>query len=266
VPSGPTVNDRLPLSAVIITLNEENNLPRCLTSLRDLASEIVIIDSGSTDRTREIAAEYGARFEFQPWLGHVAQKNTALSRASETWALCVDADEEVSPELARSIRQLFARRAPEFNGYWVNRFNFYLGDWIRHAWYPEWRLRLVRVSRASWLGSDPHDRLEVPGTTARLGGHLHHFSYADVQDHFQRIIRYARIAAEARAQSGGPVRWYHLACSPWLAFVKTLVLKQGWRDGWRGWIIAFATLTKVFAKYAFLCEKRWSNRTGGSTR
>jgi glycosyltransferase involved in cell wall biosynthesis len=246
---------------VIITLNEEASLPRCLASLRGLASDIVIVDSGSTDRTCDIAAEYGARFEFHPWQGYVTQKNTALTRARQTWALCMDADEEVSAELAASIRTLFARGGPERDGYWVNRFNFYLGDWIRHAWYPEWRLRLVRVNSASWRGTDPHDRLEVPGTTARLDGHLHHYSYADLQDHFQRIIRYARIAADARAHAGRPVRWFHLACSPWLAFFKSLVLRQGWRDGWRGWIIAFATLTKVFAKYAFLCEKRWSVRT-----
>ncbi|MBE3135213.1 MAG: glycosyltransferase family 2 protein, partial [Acidobacteria bacterium] len=196
MPTDLSAGAALPLSAAIITLNEETNLRRCLASLQGLVSEIVILDSGSTDRTAEIARDYGARFEFQAWPGHVAQKNTLLSRASRTWALCVDADEEVSPELAASIRELFARGEPELDGYWVNRFNFYLGDWIRHAWYPEWRLRLVRVSCALWRGADPHDRLEVPGTTTRLGGHLHHYSYADLQDHFQRLIRYARIAAE----------------------------------------------------------------------
>jgi hypothetical protein len=93
-----------------------------------------------------------------------------------------------------------------------------------------------------------------------VDGHLLHYSYTDVQDHLQRIIRYARIAADARDRGGRSVRWYHLACSPWLAFFKTLVLKQGWRDGWRGWVIAFATLMKVFAKYAFSYERRWSRR------
>jgi glycosyltransferase involved in cell wall biosynthesis len=254
------VNTTLPLSAVIITLNEEANLPRCLASLRGLASEIVIVDSGSADRTGEIAAEAGARFEYRPWPGHVAQKNAALALASRAWALCVDADEEVTPELAASIRALFAKGEPGLDGYEINRLNFYLGDWIRHAWYPEWRLRLVRAGRAAWRGTDPHDRLEVAGATGRLGGHLHHYSYADLQDHFQRVVRYARIAAEARAREGRPARWYHLACSPWLAFLKSLVLKQAWRDGWRGWIIAFATLTKVFAKYAFLLEKQRSAR------
>lgn len=250
----------LPLSAAVITLNEEANLARCLASLRGLASEIVIVDSGSTDRTAEIAREHGAQFEVRAWQGHVAQKNVALRLASRPWALCVDADEEVSPELADSVRRLFAQGEPRFDGYAVNRLNFYLGDWIRHAWYPEWRLRLVRVARASWTGTDPHDRLEVRGPAGRLDGHLLHYSYADLADHLPRVIRYARIAAGARAAQGRRARWYHLVFSPWLAFVKSLILKQGWRDGWRGWIIAFATLTKVFAKYAFMFEKQRASR------
>ena len=250
------MTDPLPLSAAIITLNEEANLSRCLASLRGLASEIVLVDSGSTDRTAEIAREHGARFEVHPWQGHVAQKNVALGLATRPWVLCLDADEEVSPELAASIRGLFAGGEPRLDGYAVNRLNFYLGDWIRHAWYPEWRLRLVRAGRAAWRGIDPHDRLEVVGETRRLGGHLHHYSYAGLEDHFRRTVRYARIAADARAAHGQRASWYHLVFSPGLAFLKSLILRQGWRDGWRGWVIAFATLAKVFMKYAFLFEQQ----------
>lgn len=253
------MNEPLRLSATVITLNEEASLPRCLASLRGLVSEIVVVDSGSTDRTREIALAEGARFESLPWAGHVAQKNAALALASQPWALCIDADEEVSPELAASIRAAFAAGQPDSSGFMVNRLTFYLGHWIRHAWYPEWRVRLVQVGRASWSGADPHDRLEVSGTTSRLAGHLFHYSYADLQDHCRRLVAYARIAADERMRSGPPVRWYHLVCSPWLAFFKSVILKQAWRDGWRGWVIAFATLTKVFLKYAFVFESR---RTG----
>lgn len=249
--SGP-----LPLSAAIITLNEEANLPRCLASLRGLVSEIVVVDSGSTDRTAEIARGHGARFDVRPWQGHVVQKNSALGLVSRPWVLCLDADEEVSPDLEASIRGLFAQGEPPLDGYAVNRLTFYLGDWIRHAWYPEWRLRLVRAGRAAWRGTDPHDRLEVPGETGRLGGHLRHYSYAGLEDHFRRTVRYARIAAEARAARGQRAGWRHLVFSPWLAFLKSLILRQGWRDGWRGWVIAFATLAKVFMKYAFLFERQ----------
>jgi glycosyltransferase involved in cell wall biosynthesis len=250
------VTTPLRVSAAIITLNEEANLPRCLASLRGLVSETVVLDSGSTDGTRAIAEATGARFAVHPWEGHVAQKNRVLELASEPWVLCLDADEVVSPELAASMRQAFARGDPAVNGFLVNRLTRYLGEWIRHAWYPEWRLRLVRRSAARWGGSDPHDKLVVDGPTARLSGHLLHYSYADLQDHLHRTVRYARVAADARARAGWRCRWYHLVVSPWAAFLKHLVVKQGWRDGMRGWIISFSALVSVFAKYAFLIEKQ----------
>lgn len=250
----------LPLSVVLITRDEEANLPRCLRSVRGLASEIVVVDSGSRDRTREIAEAAGARVVVREWSGHVAQKNAAFDCAGQEWVLSLDADEEVSAELADAVRAVFASGEPPCDAYFVNRLNFYLGAWIRHAWYPEWRLRLARRSRARWEGEDPHDKLVTSGSTGRLAGHLHHYSYAELRDHFARILLYAPIAASARLRSGRPVRWYHLVCSPWIAFIKSLVLKQAWRDGWRGWVIAFTSLIKVFAKYALVYEHRWSRR------
>ena len=165
------MSTRLGLSVAIITLNEQENLPRCLRSVQELASEIIVIDSGSTDGTADVAHQFGALFEVHPWQGHVAQKNIALQRCTQPWVLCLDADEELSPELALSLRRLFEAGDPRAHGYWVNRFNFYLGQWIRHAWYPEWRLRLGRRQSARWGGLDPHDKLEVEGQTARLDGH-----------------------------------------------------------------------------------------------
>lgn len=247
---------QLPLSVAIITLNEEARLPQCLASVRDLAAEIVIVDSGSTDGTETIAKAFGARFLVQPWRGHVAQKNLAWAACSQPWVLGLDADEVVSPELAASLRGLLAGEPPTADGYWINRRTFYLGRWIRHAWYPEWRLRLARREKARWAGLDPHDRLEVNGPTARLRGDLLHYSYRDLQDHFQRAVRYARIAAESLARQGQRCRWYHVVASPWVAMVKRLVLKQGFRDGLRGWIIAYATFFSVLAKYAFLFERQ----------
>jgi glycosyltransferase involved in cell wall biosynthesis len=261
MPTEPNGGTPLPITAVIITLNEETNLGRCLASLHGLVSEIVVLDSGSTDRTVAVAGEYGARVEARAWQGYIAQKNAALGLASHEWALSLDADEEVSPELAASVRARFADGRPSLDGYQVNRLNFYLGAWVRHAWYPEWRLRLVRVGRASWGGNDPHERLEAVGPVGRLDGHLLHYSYRDLQDHLQRTIRYARLAADTARLAGRKARWYHLVFSPWLAFLKSIVLKQAWRDGWRGGVIAFATLVKVFAKYAFLLE---SQRAGHS--
>jgi glycosyltransferase involved in cell wall biosynthesis len=245
------------LSVAIITLNEEENLPRCLESVRDLASEIIVIDSGSTDRTREIAEKFRARFEMNPWPGHVAQKNFALERCTQPWILCLDADEEVSPELAAAIRSVFAAGEPPERGFLINRLNFYLGQWIRHAWYPEWRLRLVKRGQARWAGLDPHDKLEFEGPSRRLRGDLHHYSFRSVRDHFEKTLKYARITAESYAREGHRFHWYQLIFSPWFAFLKVILWKSGWLDGWRGWIIAGAKGFNVFAKYAFLLERTW---------
>ncbi|HTA94937.1 MAG TPA: glycosyltransferase family 2 protein, partial [Verrucomicrobiae bacterium] len=176
---------KLPLSVAVITLNEEKNLSRCLESVRGMASEIVVVDPGSTDRTREIAESFGAVFKINPWPGFVAQKNVALQSCTQSWVLCIDADEAVSPELAAGIRQLFADGDPREQGFFVNRLNFYVGQWIRHAWYPEWRLRLVRRANAQWGGLDPHDKLEVNGVSRRLAGDLLHYPFSSVQEHFQ---------------------------------------------------------------------------------
>lgn len=250
----------LPLSVAIITLNEEHNLPRCLESVRGLGEEIVIVDSGSTDRTAEIAREFGAQFAVVPWPGIVAQRNNALRRCSQPWALCLDADEALSPEAAQAVRNLFAAGEPPRRGYWLNRRTFFLGGWIGHAWYPEWRLRLVRRELARGTGRDPHDRLEVDGSTARLNGDLLHYSFRDLRDFFEKTLRYARLSAESLAREGGRFHWYHLVFRPVAAFIKPLVMKGGWRDGWRGWIIAGGAMFGVFAKYAFLLEKYLDNR------
>jgi len=254
------MQSRLPISVAVITLNEEDHLPRCLASVRELASEIVVVDSGSTDRTAEIAKEAGTVYRFEPWAGHVAQKNKALAACSQPFVLSLDADEEVSPELAEALHQLFADRLPEPNGFWINRRTFYLGQWIHHSWNPEWRVRLVRKERAQWMGRDPHDRLEVTGNTSRLSGDILHYSYTDLQDHFGRTLRYARISAETLRRDGKTCRWYHLVFSPWLAFLKKLILKSAWRDGWRGWIISVATFFGVFAKYAFRMEMQLNSQ------
>ena len=246
----------LPLSVAIITLNEEKNLRRCLESVRDLCAEIVVVDSGSTDATGDIARSFAAKFVVETWKGHVAQKNSALQKCSQPWVLCVDADEVVSPELATSIASRFANGEPPEAGFFINRRTSYLGRWIWHAWYPEWHLRLIRKSSAKWGGRDPHDKLEVDGDTAKLDGDLLHYTYESVDHHLQQTLKYARISAGVLEQSGKSVGLQHLIFSPWLAFLKKLIFKQSWRDGWRGWLIAYATGFGVFAKYAFAMEKK----------
>ena len=255
----------LPISVSVITLNEETNLPRCLESVRGLAAEIAVLDSGSVDRTTEIAKSFGARFEVLPWRGHAEQYTAAFKMCSQPWILTIDADEAVTPELAASIRNVFANGEPKEDGFWMNRRTFYLGDWIWYAWQPEWRLRLVRNGHVRMQGINPHVAPVVDGPTGKLRGDLLHYPvFRDFHDHLTKTIKYARAMADSYAAEGRRAHWYHLLLSPWATFFKHLVLKQGWRDGWRGWLISSAKLVNVLAKYAFLLEKQRASR--GSER
>lgn len=256
---------RLPLSVAIIAFNEEEKLPRCLESLKDVAAEIVVVDDGSKDRTVEIAESFGARVIKKEWLGYIKQKNFAWEQCREPWVLSLDADEVLTPELAASIRRTL--EGPDLlDGYAVNRRTFYLGDWVWHAWYPEWRMRLARRKKAQWKGADPHDYLDVAGKTGRLDGDLLHYSYKDLLDHLQRTVRYAHLSAQAEIQAGKPFRWHKLVFSPWVRFWRALIVKQAWRDGWRGWIIAASALMAATAKYAFIYEHARKQKMEGRSK
>jgi len=193
---------KLPLSVAIITLTEERNLPRCLESVRKLASEIVVVDSNSTDGTHAVAERFGAMFEVHPWQGQIAQCRVALSRCTQPWVLCLDADEALSPELAASIRKVFSNGEPAVNGFAINRRTFYLGRWIEHVWYPEWRLRLARRNVAEWIGREPHYVLSVSGATARLDGETRHdrggHRLLSTDRFFKRAFAPIEITVEAR--------------------------------------------------------------------
>ncbi|HBG52230.1 MAG TPA: hypothetical protein DDW89_10545, partial [Gammaproteobacteria bacterium] len=183
----------LPLSVAIIARNEEARLPRCLESVSGLAAEIVVLDSGSADATVAVAERFGARVEITDWPGFTVQKNRALVACHQPWVLSLDADEAVSPALADAIRALFAAGDPPRTGYFINRRNRYLGVWLRHAWTPEWRLRLVARDQARWTGGRVHEQLTVTGPTGRLAGDLLHESYDRLDDHLHRTIAYARL-------------------------------------------------------------------------
>jgi len=246
----------LPLSLTVIALNEEKNIERCLQSAYGLVSELIVVDSGSRDRTVAIAENFQAKVFYNPWPGHVAQKNYALSQCSQPWVLSLDADEALSDQLVLSIYNLFAQRETTSLGYWINRKTFYLGAWIEHAWYPEWRLRLAKREAAVWQGTNPHDKFMVQGSTSKLSGDILHYSYTDLNDHLKRTIDYGRIGAEAALEQGKRFQWTRLIFSPFGRLTKSLIFKQAWRDGWRGWIIAVSSFLTCFAKYAFMYENK----------
>ncbi|MBI1842583.1 MAG: glycosyltransferase family 2 protein [Verrucomicrobia bacterium] len=244
------------ISFCLITLNEEANLRRCLESCAELADEMVILDSGSVDRTPDIAAEFGARFERQDWLGFVGQKNAVLSRARNDWVFSIDADEELSPQLRSEVRALRDRAAePEVDAFSMPRCVLYEGRWIRHGdWYPDRLVRLFRKSRARFEGGKVHERLECDGAVEPLRGELRHYSFRDAADHWARCQKYARLWAESQSESGrgaSALSPYGHALFRWL---RGWILRRGFMDGRQGLQIANYCAREVFLKYQLLRE------------
>ena len=260
------------ISACIITRDEEDRLPDCLTSL-DWCDEILVVDSHSTDRTREVAALHGARVIERDWPGHVGQKEFAVREASHDWVFCIDADERVSKELAEAIQ---ARRRAGFGGvagFSVPRLSSYLGHWIRHGtWYPDRKLRLFDRRRGGWGGRDPHDRVEVEGPVEDLSQQLLHYPYRSLEDHLRTIDRYTTIMAEELQRDGKRARILDLVLRPPLRFFGFYVLRRGFMDGWRGLLLAYLAAHYVRLRYAKLWllnrDAKSSTRpsSGGSRR
>jgi len=245
------------ISACIIALNEERNLPRCLKSIAMLVDEIVVVDSESTDATAEIAREFGARVIQQDWLGYVGQKNFALDQAVHPWVLSIDADEEVSPELAASIARLKADPAADLptapNGYQISRIVFYCWHWIRHGdWYPDHLVRLFRRAEARFSGGRVHEKLELSGEHPILPGHLHHFTYENAADRAARCAKYAALWAQSAHEEGRRAHAWSGITHALARFFKGFFLKAGFLDGAIGWDIAAGNAREVWLKYQLL--------------
>jgi glycosyltransferase involved in cell wall biosynthesis len=251
------------ISFCIITLNEADNLPRCLASGADLADEIVVLDSGSTDGTEQVARKFGARFLFQDWLGYVGQKNKALSLALHEWTFSLDADEELSPTLREEVKQLKQADLPDdISGFSMPRCVLYEGRWIRHGdWYPDRLTRLFRRSRARFTGGRVHERLEVSGRVQPLRGELFHHSFKDAADHWARCEKYAQLWAETEVNAGRPAGPLSPATHAAFRWLRGYVLRAGFLDGRQGWRIAKINAREAWLKYASL--RRLRHRRGG---
>ncbi len=263
----PSVELPLPLSLSIISHDEEANLRRCLESAADLAREIVVVDSGSTDGTLDVAREFGARVSHQDWLGHRDQKNVALGLCAQPWVLALDCDEELSAELRAAVITFFeSGDAERFAGAEMARKVFFLGRWITHGdWYPDRKLRLFRHDQAHWGGSPEHDRIELEGGGAvqRLAGDLHHYSFRDMRHYISKINGFADVFLERQRAAGA--RWSLAATlfRPWWRFFRAYVLRRGFLDGFPGFWIAVATAFFAFVRYS---RKYEDEQTGGAGR
>lgn len=242
-----------PISAVIITYNEERNIGRCLDSLSGVADDIVVVDSYSTDKTEEICKSKGVRFVQHPFHGYIEQKNFALTQSAYDHVLSVDADEALSPELKESI--LKAKEDFRETGYEMNRLTNYCGQWIKHTgWYPDRKLRLFDKRKAHWAGRNPHDRCELASgsTTKRLSGDLLHYSFYTIDQHLDTINKFSSIKADVMYGAGKKAHWYNFILNPAFRFFRDFILKGGFRDGFYGYVIARNSAHSVFLKYAKL--------------
>jgi glycosyltransferase involved in cell wall biosynthesis len=243
-----------PISGVVICLNEHDGIERCLASL-EFCDEIVVVDSGSDDGTLELAKRYTDRVIHQDFLGYVKQKNFALDQAKHDWVVCLDADEALSPELARAIPDAVATAPADVDGFVLDRVTWFLGVWHdRGEWYPDRQLRVFRRSRGTWTGRDPHDRVVLQGASQPLAGRLFHYNYRDLADHIDTVDRFSRVQAEAMYGEGVRFRVADLIVRPFTRFVKGYFLRQGFRLGLPGFMVSISTAYYVFMKYAKLWE------------
>jgi glycosyltransferase involved in cell wall biosynthesis len=261
----------LPLSAAIVCRNNFATIGRTLDSLHNLCSEVLAIDSGSTDGTIELLESRGARVIRSDWLGHVRTKQMALEASTQPWVFCIDSDESIEPELAEAIRASLGT-APDAgpDGYLINRRTYYNNRPLLHAWQPEHRLRLVRREAARWGGLDPHDKLELidpratPGLLtpgAMVGARrltsacvLRHDSFPTFVDHFRTQVSHGSTMARSLHAAGKRGSLARLLISPPGAFVKQLILKRGFLDGTPGWLAASSTALGALVKHAALLE------------
>ncbi|MDT8317986.1 MAG: glycosyltransferase family 2 protein [bacterium] len=241
------------LSVTIITLNEEDNIRAALESVK-WADEIIVVDSGSTDRTVEICREFTDKVHHQEWLGMNGQKAFAKDQASCDWLLNIDADERVSDELACEIKTVLERES-EIDGFFIPRKVRYLGRWINHSgWYPDYTLRLFKRIKGRWAGTDPHDKVLVDGKLAYLKGDIHHYTYRNIEDHINTMNRFTTVAAGEYAKKGKTAGLLNIVLRPPSTFFKKFILNQGFRDGLPGFVIAFSSAYYVFLKYIKLWE------------
>jgi glycosyltransferase involved in cell wall biosynthesis len=245
------------LSVAMICYNEEAILDKSLAAVQ-WADEIVIVDSFSSDRTLEIAGRYTDKVIQHAWQGYGRQKNLALEQVSCPWVLSLDADEVVSPELAGEIRELLAGN-PERAGYRIPRMTCYLGRTLRHAWYPDHKLRLFQRGRVRWGEEQVHESVYLDGPSGTLTEPLIHHSFASLEDHLQTLQRYTSLGADDLARAGRSFSLVRLLGSPLVLFVKQYVLKRGFLDGIPGLIASVLSGFHEFVKYAKLYERR----TGG---
>lgn len=248
------------LSITIITYNEEQNLERCLQAVKPVADEIIVVDSFSTDKTKNICQQFGVRFYEHSFTNYIEQKNLATSYASYDYILNVDADEVLSPELQKSI--FTEKENFRYDAYFVNRLTNYCGKFIRHGgWYPDRKLRLWNKQKGKWEGELIHEDIALPddATIGNLKGNLLHYSYHSIAQHIAQINRFTDLTAQAAFNKGKRSNCLKIRINPKWKFFRDFILRTGFLDGYYGWIVAKNSAYATFLKYTKLKEL-WKNK------
>jgi glycosyltransferase involved in cell wall biosynthesis len=245
-----------PLSVVVITLNAEAHVERCLKSV-SWADDIVVLDSGSTDRTRDIAQSLGARVFNEEWRGFGPQKRRVTELALHDWVLSLDADEGLSEKAALELRHLLEYepdRLAAHDAFRFPRISFHLGRWIRHGgWYPDWQMRLYDRRRTGWSDDVLHEKV-VASSFGTFKNPIEHWVFKDAADQVQTNNRYSTLGAEQLLKKGRRFSLFNLIVKPKVKFFETYIWKRGFLDGMPGFIIAVGAAYSVFLRWAKLWE------------
>jgi glycosyltransferase involved in cell wall biosynthesis len=245
------------LSVVVITFNEEKNIGRCLQSVKNIADEIVVVDSYSTDKTKDICLQFNARFIEHSFEGHIGQKNFALTQAAFNHVLSLDADECLSETLQHSIAEL--KKKWQKDGYYVNRLSNFCGAWMRHSgWYPDRKLRIFDRRKGQWGGINPHDKFEMVAVaeTGFLSGDLLHYTADSEKEFTAKMDRYAAIAAEELAKRNKKTNLVSIYLKTGFTFMRNYFLKAGFLDGKAGFRVSAISARYTFQKYSALRRLR----------
>jgi glycosyltransferase involved in cell wall biosynthesis len=246
---------QIQLSVVIITFNEEKNIERCLASVVDVADEIVVVDSYSTDKTKEICNEHEVRFIENKFDGHIEQKNFAITQAKNQFVLSLDADEALTEELQQAIIQI--KNNWQADGYSFNRLTNFCGTWIKHCgWYPDKKLRLWDTAKGKWGGDNPHDKVMMNkgASITHVNLDILHYSFYTIEQHLKQIDFFTDISSKAAFEKGKTSNGFTIFYKATFKFFRDYILKLGFLDGYHGYVVCKNSAHAKRLKYMKLRE------------
>ncbi len=249
------------LSIVVITLNEERNIQRCLKSLIFSKKvftrlETIVVDAQSTDRTVAVAKKCGAKVFTRAWKGYGDQKNWALAKATGDWILSLDADEELTPKLVTEMERTAATNPTGVDGYFIKRRAFFLGKWIKHCgWWPDSQLRLIKRGQGAFTLEPVHEGLEVKGRALELDEPMNHYTYDSIYQYIEKMNRYSNLAIVDVKRKKKIFWWFYVTVAPFLTFFRMYISRRGFLDGWHGLMVCGLSAFHDFVKYGKLWEK-----------